>query len=168
MVPLARPSCASWRAFGIGEEILGMLAAEPRDVPMAPSASNCRANCVAGRAHVVEADHIGHARSLGGGDHGAASSSEAPSGFRKHRLAEREGRLGDGAVGGLRRGDDNGLDLGIGHELRQSRAPREAVSGAVAFRRCVLEARSPSSRGRRLVSNTAPTADMATAWALPM
>jgi hypothetical protein len=91
--------------------------------------------------------------------------------FAEHRLAEREGGFGNGAVGGLRRGDDHRLDLRVGNDqlLPVAAARAEAVSGAIAFGRIGFEpAETISSRGRRPVSNTAPTADMATACALPM
>jgi hypothetical protein len=99
------------------------------------------------------------------------SSRLAPSGFsQKYRLAEREGRLGNGAVGGLRRGDDDGLYLRVFNQLLPvARGAPEAVSGAVAFGRIRASLRRPfRAVAAAPVSNTAPTADIATAWALPM
>ena len=100
-----------------------------------------------------------------------ASSSEAPSGFsQKTGFLQREGGLGDGAVGGLRRRDDDRLDRGIRHQVLPVlggatiaeffSAARSELSG--------VEPATISSLGRSPVSNTAPTAAMATAWALPI
>jgi hypothetical protein len=66
-----------------------------------------------------------HARGLGGGDHGAAVLQRgAQRLFAEHRLAKREGRLGDGAVRALRRGDHHRLDGGSSTSSRQSAVAR--------------------------------------------
>jgi hypothetical protein len=169
MVAVRAPSCASWRAPRVGVEIFGMLAAKPGDVADGAVCEQLAGELAGGRADVVEADHVRRPLASAAATMACILQRGAQRLFAEHRLASEKAASAMARWVDLRRGDDDRLDLGIFHEFLpvrprgRSRRHRDSFSAEAC-----LHATMDSSRGRNAVSNTAPTADMATAWALPM
>ena len=119
-------------AVRIGEKILGMFAAKPRDIANRAIRDQLARELAGGRADIVEARHAD--LTLGRRDHGAAVINGGTQRFfAKHGLVQGKGGLGDGAVKGLWGGDDDRLnpvviDQGLPLTCGAGKAERAAIA----------------------------------------
>ena len=135
-VAVGPPGAAPVEGRGrIGQEILGMLEPQPGDIAQRSLRNQLTGELRGRRAGIVEARHVRHARRLGRRDHGAGVGEGVGQRlFAEDGLAPGKGRLGDLAVGLLRRGDDDGLDARIIDERPPvRRGAGEPEGGAIAF-----------------------------------
>ena len=123
------------RGGRVREEIFRMFAPEPMR-PADPALGDEIAGGLTRRgADVIKTRHRDTAGCLGRGRHRLGIRRRRPQRlFTKNRFAKRKRRLGNGAVGGLRGGDDHGLNPLIAHQIPPiAGGSVKAKGGAVAF-----------------------------------
>ena len=103
------PVCANWPGPRISKKILGLLTAIPDEVSDFSVGYHLAGKLRCGRADVIETDHVDAAARSSAATIRGFRQKWSPSGFSQKRLAERERRLGNRAMGVLRTGDDDCL-----------------------------------------------------------